>query len=76
MNDGFNESGECKNLAAVQPHLLRQSIFSNMTALGFPSCWIPSNIVISFNNILVTGEFRNGAVGEVSSVGQQQDKGG
>ena len=38
--------------------------FAIKTALGFLSClqcWMPTSIVVSFNNVLATGEFINGA---------------
>ena len=50
-----------KDLAAVQPRRLRQSIFSIKTVLGCSSCikgWMPLSIAVSFNNILATGEFQ------------------
>ena len=39
-----------------------QNIFTIKTALGFLSClqcWMPARTVVSFNDILATGEFIN-----------------
>ena len=59
--DSASELFECKIPSCSTTHLLRQNIFTITTALGFLSClqcWMPASTVVSFNDLLATGEFK------------------